>query len=64
MQHELFEELEAFCPKWQAAYPTLYSAARAAGVTELYADYLKTKAARPRARGELNVPDYLNESLR
>jgi hypothetical protein len=64
MKHELFEELDAFCPRWQATYPTLYSAACAAGVVDLYRDYLKTKAARPRARGELNVPDYLNESLR
>jgi hypothetical protein len=50
MKHELFEELDAFRPKWQATYATLYAAARAAGVLNLYADYLKTKTGAQRAR--------------
>lgn len=42
MTHELFEELDAFNPRWQAAYRTVAVAATAAGVSSLYLDWLRT----------------------
>jgi len=41
-KHDLFWELEAFDPKWQMHYRTLALAARAAGVLNLYGDWLKS----------------------
>lgn len=35
-KHELFEELEAFNPKWQSHYASTVDAAYAAGVLDLY----------------------------
>ncbi len=40
MKHELFEELEAFDPKWQTHYPTILAAASAANVEGLYRIWL------------------------
>lgn len=37
---ELFEQLDAFDPKWAEHYDTTEQAAHAAGVADLYDDYL------------------------
>ena len=39
IQSALFEELDAFDPKWQTHYDTLRQAADAAGVIDLYRAY-------------------------
>lgn len=39
MKHELFEELEAFNPKWQSHYASTVDAAYAAGVLDLYYEW-------------------------
>lgn len=40
--HELFEELDAFDPKWQEHYETLREAASAAQVLPMYYLYMST----------------------
>lgn len=40
----LFEELQAFDDKWQLKYATVYDAALAAGIIDLYSLYLLSKA--------------------
>lgn len=42
MKHELFEELEAFNPRWQQRYATIRDASIAAGVLPLYVTWLET----------------------
>lgn len=41
--HELFEELDAFDPKWQLHFDTTETAAIAAGVYDLWQDFCRQK---------------------
>jgi hypothetical protein len=59
--HELFEELDAFDPKWQERYATVGDAARDAGVMELYCDWTTTDEGRRYITGVLPVRDYRGE---
>lgn len=45
-RHYLWEELEAFDPKWQLHYETTHDAAIAAGVLELWQEYCREKGHR------------------
>lgn len=42
-RHELWDELEAFDPKWQQHYATTETAAAAAGVCAQWHDYCRTR---------------------
>lgn len=42
VRHELFEELDAFNPKWQVKYKSLGEAALAANAIGLYNDFVRT----------------------
>jgi hypothetical protein len=57
--HPLFEELQAFDPRYQHRYPTLRDAAQAAGVMDLFADYLRTQDGHKYAREVATAPDVL-----
>lgn len=57
--HELFEQLEAFDPKWQQHYATLVDAAKAANAYMLYENYAK----RPEAV-LIDVPDVKGDGER
>lgn len=61
---ELFDELDAFDPKWAEHYDTTEQAARAAGqeVLEMYLDHLRNDAQARRAR-DVDV-DWLEVSRR
>lgn len=43
--HELFEELQAFNPRWQQDYCTLQAAASAAGLQDMYSDWCRGRGA-------------------
>lgn len=45
MRHPLFDELEAFHPRWMDMYDTTEEAAKAAGVYELWVDWCKTNGS-------------------
>lgn len=64
MNHELFEELEAFDPKWKLKYSTTYDAAVAANALDLYADYTQTLLGSAYVRTYANVPDYAGAAQR
>lgn len=55
--HELFEEIEAYDPKWRQRYPTVRAAAQAAGCPELYTKWLLTPAGRTYADHIASLPD-------
>lgn len=58
-RHELFDELEAFDPKWQTHYPTLLAAAKAARAEELFCQWLSWTAEGNKYAHSMNgVPDY------
>ncbi len=58
MKHELFEELEAFDPKWQSHYANIAQAACAAGVMNIYRYWIKTREGEAYLRLSAGVPDY------
>lgn len=58
MKHELFEELDAFDPKWRDRYPTIGEAAGAAGVPGLYHEWRSTPEGRAYAARMAGVPNY------
>jgi hypothetical protein len=60
MKHELFEELDAFDPKWQEHYLSLRSAALAANCLELYDSWRKTPDGARVDRAVGGTPDYLS----
>lgn len=55
--HELFEELEAFDPKWRLKYATTLEAAKAAGVHSLWLDWCQSRNTTECRPGQ--VPDVL-----
>jgi hypothetical protein len=55
--HELFEILDAVCPKWQERYKTLRDAAEAAKALPEFYDYMHTGEGRQRALRFQSVPD-------
>jgi hypothetical protein len=58
MKHELFEELEAFDPRYREHYATVRGAAIAAGVHDLYLAWRKTPEGAACASITQDVPDY------
>lgn len=64
MQHELFEELEAFDPRWQQHYPRIIDAATAADVLDLYAAWTKTQAGLAYQRSMTGVEDARRDDMR
>jgi hypothetical protein len=58
MKHELFEELDAFDPKWRTHYPTIGEAAGAAGVTDLFHRWRNTDEGRAYTARMDGVPNY------
>lgn len=60
MKHELFEELEAFDPRYRDHYATVRGAAVAAGVYELYVAWRKTDEGKACAAITRDVPDYIS----
>lgn len=57
LTQELTEELDAFNPRWQQVYPNKRAAACAAGVLELYNDWLETADGMRYAQTFSAVPD-------
>ncbi len=60
MKHELFEELEAFDPKYRDHYATVRAAAIAAGVHDMYLAWRKTAEGKACAAIYRDVPDYVS----
>ena len=60
-KHELFEELEAFDPKWQEKHKSLFEAAQAAGANDLLREYLETPQGESYLAHIAAVRDYLTE---
>ena len=58
MKHELFEELDAFNPRWREHYPTIASAAAAASCTDLYRQWAATPEGASYRLRMSGVPDY------
>ena len=58
-RHELWDELEAFDPKWQLHYDTTHDAAIAANVVELWQEYCQSNPHRRQSMACLprQVPD-------
>jgi hypothetical protein len=56
--HNLFEELEAWNPRWREQYRTLWDAAQAAGEQALYYAWIKTEDGRNYERLMYGVPNY------
>lgn len=56
--HDLFDELDAFNPKWRDVYPTVRSAAEAAEVMGLYVDWTHTPEGMAYKSAFADVPDY------
>jgi hypothetical protein len=59
MTHELFEELDAFDPKWRDHYATVRGAAIAAACHDLYLKWRSTPEGQACAAIYRDVPDYL-----
>jgi hypothetical protein len=58
-KHELFEELEAFNPRWQQRFPTIRDASKAAGVLPLFEEWLESTPDGLRYAVQMKcVPDY------
>ena len=62
-RHELFDELEAFDPNWQANYPNLFQAvdaavAAAGYVRQIYLDFISSEAGLNYLANYKDVPDY------
>lgn len=55
--HPLFEELEAYNPKWRTAYATLRAAAQSAQCLGLYYAWLRTPAGEAYRTHVASVPD-------
>jgi hypothetical protein len=60
MKHELFEELEAFDPRWREHYATLEAAALHAGCIDLYKQWRKTPEGKSVSAFYKDVPDYVS----
>lgn len=58
MTHELFEELDAFNPKWQTIYSSLPIAAKAAGVSKMFQEWLLSPQGTHYQEIVRDVPDY------
>ena len=61
---ELLEELHAFNPGWKDKYPSVGAAAKAAGVTDLYARWATTPDGAGYISNVHNIPDHVGESRR
>jgi hypothetical protein len=61
---ELTEELEAFNPRWQQAYPNKRAAACAAGVLDLYSRWLETEDGKKYVLTFTGVNDYVDQGQR
>lgn len=59
---ELQEELAAFDPKWQLHYRTVYAAAAAAGVLEMYSEWLFTELGQRYQELTRDVPDTVRQN--
>jgi hypothetical protein len=57
--HPLFEELQAFDPRYAKRFATLRAAAEAAGCVALFTDYLRSTEGQAYARDVTTVPDVL-----
>lgn len=60
-RHELFDELDAFDPRWQSKYRSVISAAKAAGVGELLRDWLSSHQGETYLSHIHATRDYLKE---
>ena len=56
--HDLFEELDAWNPRWREYCRTVWDAAQAAGVADLYRAWIKTEDGRNYERLTFGVPNY------
>lgn len=66
-KHDLFYELNAFDVHWQKNYKSLLDAARAAGIEDVYTDFLTTDAGQIYVKKVLNISrDWvkINEELK
>lgn len=61
MYHELFEELDAFDPRWRINFSSVISAAKAAGAESLLDQYLQTPEGEGYLANVAAVRDYLAE---
>lgn len=59
---ELFEELDAFDPRWQSGYRTIGHAAQAADVLDLYKKWLETPEGVKYLAIVRDVPDHVGRS--
>lgn len=64
MKHDLFFELEAFNPRWQTRYRTVKDAALAAGVPDVFKQWLTTAEGQRYALLHTDVPDVLEITRR
>jgi hypothetical protein len=58
VKHELFEELEAWNPKWQQIARNIRDAAERAGALALYDSWLQTSEGKAYLQTLAGVPDY------
>ncbi len=56
--HELFDELDAWNPRWREQCRSIYEAARASGAGELYRLWAQTEDGRNYERLMFGVPNY------
>lgn len=63
-KHELFEQLDAFDPKWQEHYSTLRYAACAARVEDMFFDWLQTSDGRKYRLQQQGVTDWTEVNRR
>jgi hypothetical protein len=64
LRHDLFEELDAFNPRWQSEYRTIEAAAKAAGALELYQDWLRTEHGQHYLRNIRSAHDHAADNER
>lgn len=62
--HDLFLELDMFCPSWQIRYGSIADAAKAAGVPEMFTDWLTTEAGMRYTQVMRGIPDVKGETER
>lgn len=59
MTHELFDELDAWNPKWRQITRSLRDAAQQAGVMDIYLQWLGTPEGAAYLQKFAGTPDYL-----
>lgn len=64
MKHDLFLELEMYCPQWQVRFNTIQEACKAARVEDLFLDWLTTSDGMRYTSLMQGVPDTKGETER